>query len=118
MAPAETIQQIIDVARDVVETRRKTFMCKPCVICPAATLIEAIRLSASRGENLAEWLPGTQLWLKIDYARNSSTPGSHETVTESMFHEMQLASVALGIDPGLWTGNVYTASDETRARKA
>ena len=100
-------QQIIDHAR-VVVTAGKVFRHEPSVRCSAADLIDAIKLCKARGEDPAEWLRGTKLWLQIDYARNALTPGSRDSHLPSMVGEMLRLSVALCIDPSDWAGNVNT----------
>ncbi len=49
-----------------------------------------------------------RLWLQIDYARNALTPGSRDSHLPSSVGEMLRLSVALGIDPNVWAGNVNT----------
>lgn len=104
----EDPQLIIDRARIVMAAKKELFQTLHSVRCSAASLIEAIKLSESRGESPEEWLPGTKLWLAIDYARAATLEGSRDTHLPSFVREMLILSEYLDIDIRLWAQNVNT----------
>jgi hypothetical protein len=90
------MDKLIQEAQEIVATRQKCLYASPLDFT-AAKIIELLEFSRANNISDESWLPGTQVWLRIWYARNNKEPLAKLKLTPAQIAEVKLLASYLGI---------------------
>lgn len=104
-AMAEDAAAIIDKATRSLAARR-SLQGAHAVDCTLERLERAVALSGDRNVDLHTWLPATLIWLRWDYAINTTYGGSAQSLTLEQCMEMLRFSQLMDVPPSQWHAKV------------
>jgi hypothetical protein len=105
------IQEMLDEAI-IVAKNRNNHIYTPALQWNIATIQEVANYAKEKCVNDNEWLPGTRLWLILNYAMNTRSIHAAIKLKQNDIDDVEEMARMIGIEDMFWRDNIIVVNDQ------